>query len=227
MDLFFNELSIKEGPGKEAGKQWMEGLLAVYKKASKMGFKELKTTETFLTFPLATGYKMHDWLHDQTVDPESRLLVKTKVSKFPFIEQLVDNKNNQDSNLSEFRYKGRNAVGLGAAYLFESVSVSFSNADEWNNFLIELLITEVSEENEITEFTKNVKHSSKPEHLDSLIDWQKERKRLDIPNGKLLWLKRNEYLPYLILCSGVEKQISYLSGQEPAFHLSRKATSSK
>jgi hypothetical protein len=90
MDLFFNELSITTGPGQETGKQWMTGLITLYKKAAVLGFKELKTTETFLSSPLAPGYNLHDWLHDQTVDRDIRHLVKTKVSKHPFIEQLLE-----------------------------------------------------------------------------------------------------------------------------------------
>ena len=42
MDLFFNELSIKEAPDKHTAIQWMENLLILYKKTSEKGFNELK-----------------------------------------------------------------------------------------------------------------------------------------------------------------------------------------
>lgn len=218
MDLFFNELSVKEGPNKETGRHRMNGLIEVYKKASAMGFKELKTTGDFRTSPLAPGYKLNDWLYDQTIDRDSRMLVMTKASKSPFIEQLVEQKNNENQLLHEFKYKDQKAAGLGAAYLFESLSVSFANSGEWDTPSLELRVTKISEEDQMMESIESVNHASKPVHLDLLAKWISKRKRIDIPDGKRLWLKRNEYFPHLIFCTKLEKQISSLSGHELEFH---------
>jgi hypothetical protein len=219
MDLFFNELSITAGPVREIGKQWMTGLIILYKKAAAMGFKELKTTETFLSSPLAPGYNLHDWLNDQTVDRDTRYLVKTKVSKHPFIEQLLEQKDNEGNRLWEFKYKNRNAVGLGAAHLYDSFAVSFANSEEWDTHLLELHVSEYSkEEDGIIQSSGNVRHGSKPEHLDYLTPWLDERKRKSIANGKLLWLNRQQYFPHLLFCTNIENRLSSLSGSEPEFH---------
>jgi len=218
MGLFFNELSIKEGPNQETGRKWMEGLVAVFQKASAMDFKELKTTNAFLTFPLAPAYKLNDWLYDQTVDRDSRLLVKTKVSKSPFIEELLERKDNENHLLYEFKYKNQKAIGLGAAYLFDSLAVSFSNSSDWDKPLVELWVTQISEEDRMMESIENVNHASKPEHLNLLTQWINQRKRANISNGKLLWLKRKEYFPHLIFCNNIENQISSFSGGELEFY---------
>jgi hypothetical protein len=218
MDLFFNELSIKEGPNQETGRKWMVGLIAVYQKASSMGFKELKTTNVFLTFPIAPAYKLNDWLYDQTVDRDSRLLVKIKVSKSPFIEELLENKDNENHLLYEFKYKNQKATGLGAAYLFESLAVSFANSSEWDKPSVELLVTQIPEEDRMEESIENVNHASKPAHLDLLTQWINKRRRANISNGKLLWLKRKEYFPHLVFCKNIENQISYFSGGELEFY---------
>lgn len=218
MDLFFNELSVKEGPDKETGRRWMKDLIEVYKKASPMGFKELKTTGGFRTFQLAPGYSLNDWLYDQSIDRESRILVMTKASKSPFIEQLVEQKDNENHLLHEFKYKDQKAAGLGAAYLLESLAVSFANSSEWDNPSVELLVTQISEEGQLTESNECVNHASNPVHLDLLTQWINKRKRANISNGKLLWLKRNEYFPHLKFCARVENQISAFSGSELEFY---------
>ena len=184
-----------------------------------MGFKELKTTETFLISSLAPGYNLHDWLNDQTVDRDTRHLVKTKVSKHPFIEQILEQKDNEGNRLWEFKYRDRGAAGLGAAYLFDSFAVSFANSEEWDTHLLELHVSEYSEEEDgIVQSTGNVRHGSKPGHLDYLAPWLEERKRKSIANGKLLWLKRQDYFPHLLFCMSVENRLSSLSGSEPGFH---------
>lgn len=218
MDIFFNELCIEKGANRETGRKWMEGLIQLYRKAGTMGFKELKTTDNFLTFPLAPAYQLNDWLYDQTVDHDTRMLVKTKVSKSPFIEQLVERKDSENNRLYEFKYKGREAVGLGAAYLFDSIAVSFANSGEWDDYSLELHVTTISEDNRVNESIENVHHASKPAHLDLLTQWIIKRKRADIPNGKLLWLKRKEFFPHLIFCKSIENQISSFSGCELEFH---------
>lgn len=222
MDLFFNELSIKEGADKETGKQWMSGLIGVFKNAYIMGFKELKTTEEFRTFPLAPGYIIDDWLHDPQVDRETQLFVKTKASRPPFIDQVVEQKDNENNRLHEFKYNGQKAAGLGAAYLFETIALSFANSSAWDRHRVEIQVVEYTEEERIKSTVEEVKHASKPTHLDLLEAWINTRKRSDIPYGKLLWLKRKEYFPHLIFCKDVEKQIDFLTGNEPGFHLIKK-----
>jgi hypothetical protein len=219
MDLFFNELSIKEGADKETGKQWMSGLIGVFKNASIMGFKELKTTETFLMFPLAPRYIINDWLFDPQVDRDTQLFVKTKVSKAPFIDRLLEQTDNENNRLHEFKYNGQKVAGLGAAYLFETIAVSFANSSDWDRHRVEIQVVEYTEEDGIKPSVEEINHASKPTHLDLLKTWIIERKRSDIPSGKLLWLKRKEYFPHLLFCKGVEKQVDFLTGNEPAFHL--------
>lgn len=195
----------------------MGNLMAVYIYARGKGFVELKTTEAFVSIALSPGYKLIDWIYDDSVDRDTRLLFKTKVSKSPFIESLLTQKEDEQNQLFEFKYKNLNAAGLGAAYLFDSLAVSFDNAGEWDNHLIELDVTEASEEGQIIQSKKEVKHSSKTLHLDRLNDWLEEKKKFYIPNGKLLWLKKKEFFPHLVFCKSIENHAASLSSNQPEF----------
>lgn len=219
MDLFFNELSIKEAPNKHTAIQWMDNLLTLYKKATEKGFNGLKTTETFINITIAPKYKLSEWMHDQSVAYETRLFFKTKVSKYPFIETLLEQKEDEKHLLHEFKYKNLHAAGFGAAYLFDSLAVSFDNSSEWDTHLIELDITEYSKDDQVIHSIEEVKHSSKPGHLDLLSNWLEDKRKFSIPNGKLLWLKRNLHFSHLVFCQNVEDQVSSFSGSEPEFHV--------
>jgi hypothetical protein len=219
MDIFFNELSVKEDSNKKTAKEWMANLMAVYNEAQKQGFRELKTTEAFINITLTPGYRLSEWIYDPLVDRELRRLFLTKVSKSPFIENLLVKKDGEVNLLHEFKRKGQKAAGLGAAYLFDSLAVSFDNSSEWDNHLIMLDISEYSEEEEkIIRFTERIKHSSKLVHLHHLKEWIENKKKHSIPNGKLLWLKRKELFPYLKFCETVESQISFLTNVNPEFN---------
>ncbi|MCU0289065.1 MAG: hypothetical protein MUF15_22055, partial [Acidobacteria bacterium] len=175
MDLFFNELSIIKDTEKNIAKQWMFDLVHVFKKAFNMGFKELKTTEAFRTFSLAPGYLINDWLNDPQVDYDTRLFAKTKASQAPFIDRLMDQKDNQDNRLHEFKYNRQKASGLGAAFLFETIALSFANSSDWKNHWVNLQVFEYKEDDYVNpgieETFKEVNHASTLIHLDLLENW--------------------------------------------------------
>ncbi len=218
MDLYFNELSTKQAPSKETALLWMDRLTVLFKAAIKEGFKILRTTENFVVSPLAPGYLINDWLNDGSIDFETRLLFKSKVSRSPFIESLLKGEENERQQLNEYYYNQHPALGLGAAFIYDSVAVSFDNCDEWDRHGIQLGVTSYSEDDEIHESEETVSHASRLSHLESLGTWLLERKKQDIPNGELLWLNRNSYFPHLIFCEAIENQVNIFSGSEPEFH---------
>lgn len=218
MDTFFNELSVKEAKDKDTARRWMSILVNVYTKATGCGFKDLKTTVNFSNLTIAPKYRFSDWLHDPLIDRDTRRLFLTKVSKSPFIETLLAEKNGDTQLLHEFKYKDQNAVGLGAAYLFDSLALSFNNSDEWDTHIIKLSITEYcAEEEKLIQKIGEVKHSSRIDHLDLLEKWIAARKELDITDGRILWLKQREIFPYLVFCESTKKQLVDLLPGQPEF----------
>lgn len=218
MDIFFNELSVKEANTKDTALKWMVTLVKTYKRATDLGFKQLKTTANFLNLTIAPNYSFREWLFDKSIDRDTQRLFLTKVSKSPFIETLSAEKNGDTQRLHESKYKGNNAAGLGAAYLFDSLALSLDNSDEWDTHIIHIDITVYSDEEEqLFEKVGEVKHGSRSEHLDSLREWIADRKKNDITDGKLLWLKRKEIFPHLVFCNSTEKQLISLSPGQPKF----------
>ena len=192
--------------------------MSAYIKAQEKGFKELKTIEMFINITLSPNYKLIDWLYDDSIDRDARLLFKTKVSKSPFIENLLARKEDEGQKLHEFNYKNSKAAGLGAAYLFDSLAISFDNSCEWDTHLIELDVIEYSKEEHISQSSEEVKHIAKLLHLERLNDWIEDKKKYSVINGKLLWLKRKELFPHLVFSKSIENQVTFLTGSQPEFH---------
>jgi hypothetical protein len=218
MDTYFNELSIKNAPDKVTARHWMNNLLTVYRKAAVYGFKELKTTQSFMEITLAPGYPLRQWLNDNAVDLETRRLLWTIASKSPYIENILDLKELSGQGLFECKYNNNYAAGLGAARLFDSLALSFDNSDEWDTHLLQVEITEYSEEDEIHQTREEVKHGSKPGHLGLLAQWIKEKKKSFVPNGTILWLSRKVIFPHLSFCKSTESQLTSLRPGQPEFH---------
>lgn len=223
MYLFFNELSLSEAPSKETARQWLGELTEVLAKASGHGFKDFKAVSGFVNHQVAPHYTIYDWFNDKAVDRERRLLLKTKSTKSPYTEDLLNTGESDKGSLFEFHYKKRKAVGLGAAYLFDTLAVSLDNATDWAKTAIGLAVIEYAEDSDqYDERQEDVTHISTIDHLTQLGKWIRAKKNRDIVNGKLLWLHRKKHFPHLVFCDRVRGHLSDLDSGYPAFHAVKK-----
>lgn len=223
MNLFLNELSIKQAVHPNIAKQWMYGLIIVYKVAIQKGFKGLKTHKNIFVELLAPNYTISHWLKDNSVDRETRLLFMNNVLKSPFIENILDQEETNEKMIYDFKYNNKLAKGLGAASLFDSLAISFNNANEWDTTSIIITKNTLSKDDlDLVNEEIEVKHSCKEEHIKILEKWIEDRKKESIDNGKILWLKRNDIFPHLIFCESVHDQLSKLDKNDPKFIQIRK-----
>lgn len=139
-----------------------------------------------------------------------------QVLKYPFIDDLLEKQAKSGERLFEFKYQNQAAKGLGAAYLFDSLAISCDSDPAWD--CVHIFITVVSlEEDTINESTQEVKHGSRPEHLEILNDWIRRKTRPSVPNGTELWFKRNIFFPNLIFCESIKSQLIHLNDSHPEF----------
>ncbi len=218
MDLFFNELSVKQAGHPDIAKQWMCSLMKVYKSASRKGFKRLRTMQNISGELLAPNYSFSHWLKDQSVDQVIRLLFRSQALNAPFIEDILEKKSEGGDKLFEFEYNDKIAKGLGAAFLLDSLAVSFNNFPEWDKTSILIYAAYFSDEKaDVIETDETVRHCCKTTHLEFWEKWIETVNKPPIPNGKILWLKRKSLFPHLIFCEDVKKQISHLHENHAEF----------
>lgn len=216
MDVFFNELSLKQADHPEIAKEWMMNLMTVYKTAYEKGFKGLRMPRSIAGELLAPDYTVAHWLNDRTVDQVVRLLFRSQAN-YPFSEDILSQKSSEGNRLLEFSHDKRTAKGLGLAFLFGSLAMSLNNDTKWDRTSIQIHASYFSDEDDLTESEEAVRHCSKADHLEILGQWIETLMKPSIPNGKILWLKRGAFFPNLFFCRAIKDQISYFHENHPEF----------
>lgn len=218
MDLFFNELSLRVAADRYAVNGWFEAMGKLYKQAAARGLGEIKVPAVFFGHSFADAYTFYQWISDQSFDPDLRSLLKSKITTTPVIEEMLREKEAGESKIFECRYSEHIAYGLGAAseYLFDAIAISMAPDDAWDAPSVTVDITTLQED-DITQSACKVRHIYRLAHLDTHAHWLEVQRRPRIPNGQIMWLRRNELFPHLIFCEHIRGQIAGFSPNQPEF----------
>jgi Txe/YoeB family toxin of toxin-antitoxin system len=175
-DLIFNELSVKPQPAKfEQLNQRVKSLVSLCKQArEQFNFKKLRFTQQFHEYQLlAEGMSFDDYVRDKRIHPTIKTLL-LDLRCYPFIDDADEQVSTQYlENQFYFQKNGEKLKcdGLATAYLYNTLAVSFSSENIWDNVQVTILVKKES-----AEFfeAKNVFHLSKSEHLETkneMRDW--------------------------------------------------------
>lgn len=223
MDIYiFNELSSPFATKIEAKKHLVTFLNTCFK-AREFGFNVLHLHEnigkSLYELSIASDYTISQWLQDSEEDIKNQF--REISTKMPLItdDYPIEKERNE---LSEFKivlnHQKQFANGLGAAYLLDTLCVSFLSQEFWDADEIKNIeywyLTEAGHEN--TEIIA-VKHASKPTHVVKHQLWFEQKKRESLQKSRDLWERREEFFPYLVLCGEVEKQLTRLGIQSKFF----------
>lgn len=216
MDIYiFNELSSPFATITEA-KEHLATFINICFQARALGLNALHLHEnigkSLYELPIAPDYKVSQWLQESEEDVKNQFREIT--AKTPLItdDYPIEKERN---DLSEFKiainHQMQFADGLGAAYLLETLCVSFLSHELWDtdkiNNITHWYLTEAG--NEITKIIA-VKHASKPVHLAKHQAWFEQKKRESLAKSRDLWERKEEFFPHLVLCGEVEKQLTGL-----------------
>ena len=220
----FNELSTPFSSVEQA-KTELEYFINTCMKANSLGFKMLHLHQNigkdFYQLQIAPNYTMFQWLQDSSIEKEMKSRFRSITTRTPLITDNypIEKERNE---LSEFKiainHQTQLADGLGAAYLLETLCVSFLSDDLWDVDEIKNITRYYLTENgnDITEIVA-VKHASKPTHVVKHQPWFEQKKRESLAKSRDLWERRDEFFPHLVLCGEVEKQLTSLGIQSKFF----------
>jgi hypothetical protein len=215
MMVFFNELSAKESPHVDGARRLMKDFMLLYKKAASAGFTDLKTTENLMGNYIAPEYTLAKWMEDNEVDQEMRLLFKSVALRSPFVQELI--LVYEDLEATEFSLEGTPVLAFAAGLAYDGLVMSLDNDDRWNNHSVTITVKRLRMDSTILESRKPVAHISRDAHVDSLSDWFLAKKRASVPNGKILWLRRHDLFPHLLISPRVRRFVESLGQDEPLF----------
>lgn len=221
LDLVFNELSLQNpASDKETARKWMSNFIKTIKAVKSQGVKVyLRTQYDFYKTILSSDYPIGSWLNDQEVEKEERLFIKTLATGSPFSENLnlfkIEVEDIENSRgASEFYYQEVVTVGLGVAYLLDTLAISFISDECWNFSILKINYLELSENEEANKILE-VRHASLGIHIQAHAEWIQERIRTAVIDGEDIWNRREELFPHLEFCENVSKQIQNLDYGTP------------
>jgi hypothetical protein len=215
-DLILNELSLQNPAlNEEEAQHRMSEFIKTIKAVKAQGVKvSLRTKENFHTTILAPNYPLRRWLNDNNVDREKRLFIKTLATKAPFStditnSEIQDIENN--TSLSEFRHQGETAIGLGVAFILNTIAISLLSQECWNCSRLKLEFRCVNEDDDelICEFVEII-HASRSIHVREHADFiQQLQKQIcqEVLDGEELWNRKEELFPNLEFCEAVKRQL--------------------
>jgi hypothetical protein len=217
IDLVFNELSLQNpASDQQTAREWMSNFIKTVKVVKSQGVKVyLRTQYDFHKTILANEYPLRSWLNDQEVAKEEQIFIKTLATGSPFSTNIVnseiqDIENNQ--GLSEFYYQGIVAVGLGVAYLLDTLgintlAISFISDECWNLSKLEINYLEYTENGEEDRKILEIRHASCNIHVQDHATWIQGQIQASITDGEDIWDRKEELFPNLEFCDNVSKQL--------------------
>jgi hypothetical protein len=220
IDLILNELSMGDNISidKKYARLLMSEFINTIREFKKQKIKAvLRTKDDFYTTTIATDYPIGQWFNE--ADREERLFIKTLATKSPFSNDI----NNLDikeletgSGTSEFRYAGKLAVGLGVAYILDTIAISLRSSECWDTSYINVDFKYFEESGDnIVETEESVRHVSHPKRIGDHVNWIGKRIQNKITNGQILWEQKAELFPCLLFCECVRKQLLDIEESNP------------
>lgn len=222
MEAFLNELSLPKLHSENAVVDSFKEFGEYYKYARDCGIREIRVQSNFEKFEFTNGYSFYNWINDKRADQDLITLLKSAIFTVPFIDEIFNTYQQEHDNPIEIRFQGNTCFGLGLASdkIFNSIAFSFDFTN-WNlpNYSVE--ITNISErgDGELVEETvdANAKNISAIDHVNTHQEFINKIVTNTIPNGLVLWQRREELFPNLVFCNSVESQIQNLDLNNPTF----------
>ncbi len=222
-EMIFNELSVVPlAQDIPTARQRMSNFINTLSSINISRVKKvLRTHQEFHATELASNYLLTQWRNDHEVDKEEQRFLRTLATKSPFLFDLPQAADK--SRTFEFRWGGNRLTnpnnqicGLGAAYLLDSLAISFFSESQWDVSQLELQIEELNEDGNLERQFVSICHASRVAHIESHKNWINEWLQRQVEDGAELWERLAELFPHLSFCETVYKQLALLDCGSPS-----------
>jgi hypothetical protein len=232
--VIFNELSYPF-KSKHEIEDGLRYFVKAFAAASEMGLTQLRLHknigDNLYQLELAPGYLVSHWLYSPSADTltiqgpgggdrandDIKERFKEILTSAPLIteNEPIEKEENERSSfeISLDGKKYKKAEGLGAAYLLDTISISFLSILFWDTHHIDNLKHYfLKEDGSDTVNFVSVKHASTPEHMSKHSEWIENKRIQSLTDAKNLWERRDEFFPHIVLCGQVEQQLKTIIG---------------
>jgi hypothetical protein len=211
VDMILNELSLPLASDIPTARATFSNFIRVLKSVRNQGLKKasLLTQYSFHQILLAPDYPLRRWLNDPEVNREEKTFLRTIATSSPFSQGIADDLISEVENNAaplEFRHQDKIAIGLGIAFILDTISVSFHSDERWNASILALDITHADGDDEQV----NIIHASTKEHVQAHTDWFQQKCSTNIKTGQDLWEQRDSLFPNLQFCQSTQASLESL-----------------
>lgn len=222
LEMVFNELSLGTISGdrpvttdKYKARELMSTFIETLSTAVSSGVTVLRTQIDIYSILLSPSYPIANWVNDNEIDEVESTFLLTLETERPLLSNLADPEITNQIGLFECLHNGREANGLGIAYLLESLPVSFNSDRRWDCHILALDIRQIDDLGELIDERVEIVHASRSSHIHTHETWIKNRTRIRINDGRELWERRGELFPHLEFCEAVAPQLDALQPGNP------------
>ena len=210
-----NELSIDSVSTIPEIREILKQFVLATVKANRAGFRDLRiyldSGSILYSLPFMDDYKMSDWLNDPSVNFDMKAKFRDILSSSPLVrpEELIEI---DIYNRSEFQHTHEGitkvAHGLGAAYIHQTLCLSFLSREYWTKSHIDISHYQinVSGSNSTVDVRK-VYHFFDEVSFVSHTDWIQNIQLKALQRSEDLWINRTTIYPNLVFCQEVKSQI--------------------
>lgn len=222
--MVLNELSLEPlATDKSTARQRMDELVETLSTATKLGVKRVLRTHRDLKFEsLAPGYMVVNWMNDGGVDKETRRYFQLLATKAPYLVDVADPTIENKVSISEFFHESDPALGLGMAFLLDSLAISLRSASYWHIHRLGVKWVQLDTDGEMIDEIVEVIHASSKDNVLEHADWITRRINVPVRDGADLWGRREGLFPNLQFCELVAPQLEALRSGNPLLHLVEK-----
>lgn len=145
MELIYNELSVQPLSADERiANEKIINLIKTYKAVQKNGFRKIRFSKHFHDLQIAPDYTIQKWLDDSKSRTHRDIFLGIYV--YPFMNYEKDEK--EVMEYLDHTYSHENipngfnreeCKGLGAAYVYNTLAISFPNHEIWKENIIEIV----------------------------------------------------------------------------------------
>jgi len=185
----------------------------------------LVSAQSLASIEIADGHRIGQW-GERPANIERWRYLRRMQQRAPFRSVASE----LDSELLQYEHASRPAEGLGLAHALDTISVSLTVDPVWDAPAIQLTrftLTETATGEELLSDPVEVRHASRPQHVEHHDAWLAHCDSDDCPTPSELWDRRESVLPRIVFLPQVEKQIKqlgrveFLSVKEELFRLNR------
>jgi hypothetical protein len=221
-ELVFNDLSVASAQTKEEARRWFKDMAEAIADLIDEDICErvLHANMDLYEIDLGNDYGYQEWILDNAVDRELRLLMQQLATKKPVQAHLKTLQTATDEFCrSEFKLKAsphQMCNALGVALLSDGIAVSLPSSSPWQCHqvaIVQYLYDDETLDN-FSQISHQVRHVSSSEHIDFVIQNWRHSLVKKITRHQLLIEQWDTIFPYLDRCLEFEREIlSRLQGE--------------